>query len=193
MKIPAHKIVEACVSVDEAHSVLNYPYLDTLMNGTGTIETVIIATDGRCLTVIPVHEVAADSLGLLSADAIRYARKVQKVVFECCECGAECVCEDLPNIEINASAEAIMLPSGESFPRPTKVQFPDWRKVLPKEEMTRVISLDVELLEKVCQAIGTKKVTIEISGPEQAMRITPGNSHERDGSFGLLMPMKRDE
>ena len=170
MKIDKCYQVEQAASKSGTRPLLEHCYLDT----TGTVP-MLVATDGHILAAIPV-EATSEEQGYVPVKALKTARKK--------------VPKKAKEVEINLNG-TVSLPTGESWPRPTHSgTFPQWRAVLPDPGRPGIlkISLDIDLLEKLANALGNNHVTLELdpmnaNGP---IRVTP---YAGEGS-GAIMPLK---
>lgn len=178
--------IEKCVSTDETRYVLTQPYLD-IRDG----EARMVATDGRCMAVVPVDVDASDVSGHVPAESLKTARKVWGKL----------------TLNTLAVGEASVSVGDYQWKRPVDMgKFPDWRNVIPNPEKDRTETLRVginpEYLARVAEAIGTDRhVVLEIPVETQgrykgqvlnAIVVRPSDKGAVKGAFGLVMPVRLD-
>jgi hypothetical protein len=194
MKLPKNAIIEAAASVDPSRYVICDPYLSIEHKS-------VIATDGRCMAIVPVELEDGDVSGWLSEDALKAARKQASKL------------DGLAVLHCNGS---LALNNGASFPRPnipkegeSPMTYPNWKAVtVPKGKNKHILAIDVDLLVNLAKAMGTSKLRLEMAfeqckpsdpSPESfvcndSIRVTPCQSSKKDspveGSYGVLMPMR---
>ena len=165
--------IERVVSADPSRANLIDAYLDTSGG-----DTRLVATDGHCMAIVPVHDAADDTQGCIPPLALKEARRVQKRE---------------PQLRLAANG-SVQLPDGRTYSRPTH-EFPPWRQVSnPGGEIRARIALNAELLLRLARAIGAagkdkkaRVVELEIRDPLDpvVVRTTNGN-----GARGLIMPCR---
>ena len=135
MKLPASKI-EACVSVKDCRTYLNYLNLNVERNR-------VEATNGHFAAIIPVEVEDGDVSGPVSVEAIKAARKLSGRNGE-------------PHILANGS---LALPNGQTFPRVTNDdigRYPDIDRIMPNEpDRAPDICINADYLAKLAQALGS--------------------------------------
>ncbi len=160
-----------CCSTDATRLSIMDCYLDT-------VKSLLISTDGRALTQIPVELEPGDLAGIVPVDALKAAVKAAP--------------RALPNARLDLTdAKAAKLADGRSWPRP-QVTYPDWERVIPDfagaGPVTRVM-FSASYLKDIADAVGAKDtagILLEFQNPEKAMRVTV------NGTVHVLMPMKLD-
>ncbi len=186
MQIHKAAKIERCVSQDETRHVLTQPYLD-IRDG----EARMVATDGKCMAVVPVDVDAADVAGHVPAESLKTARKVWGKL----------------TLNTLAVGEASVSVGDYQWKRPVDMgKFPNWRNVIPSPENDRTETLRVginpELLSRVAEAIGAgEHVILEIPVETQgrykgqvmnAIVVKPSDKGAVAGAFGLVMPVRLD-
>lgn len=154
-----------------------------------------IATDGRILAIVPVELNATDERGAYHALAFKVARDGFLAGIDD-EFSFEQTGPDLNHPQMcygltllgsgvaQAGCVDVRQHDGELMPDIDAV-----RK--PAGEPKAVVSFDVAYLRRLCEAIGSEKVTIEVRGSDTALVVRPWNA-PLGGAVGLLMPMVED-
>ena len=169
MKLSLRYKIESACSTDPLQSggVLQRMALDC-----STDQPVLVATNGRILAVVPVTA-EREEAGFVTGEALKAARKATPKKAETME------------LLCNGS---LAVPNGPTFPRPNDgLQFPRWQAVVPTDAPVMTIALDVTLLARLAEALGTKTVILEISHPNHAVRVKPYRPSE--SAYGVIMPM----
>ena len=84
---------------------------------------------------------------------------------------------------------SLAVPNGPTFPRPNDgLQFPRWQAVVPTDAPVMTIALDVTMLARLADALGSKTVILEISHPLHPVRVKPGKPGE--SAYGVIMPVR---
>jgi hypothetical protein len=183
-----HKLakIERCVSTDETRHVLTQPYLD-IQDGEGRM----IATDGKCMAVVPVDVDANDVAGHVPAESLKTARKVWGKL-------------TLNTLAVGESAVSV---GDYQWKRPLDMgKFPNWRNVIPSPEKDRTeilrVGINPEFLSRVAEAIGAGdlvnlEIPIETQGRYKgqvlgAIVVRPRENCAVAGAFGLVMPARID-
>jgi len=185
MKIPSVCKIEATVSSDDTRYPLRNCYLDKEAGQ-------IVATDGRCMAVIPCEIGEHDESGFVTPEALAMARKLAGKRGDV-------------DIACNGS---LAIANGPTFQRPSidgangLGTFPNYRGVIPSEPGSVEICVDVALLRRVCDAIGTTSVTLrftpEVKGksaedkgtPPSVIEVIPSGKSPSPKAIGLVMPMR---
>lgn len=168
MKIRKDCKIELIASNNRTRLCLAQPYLEG---------DSLVATNGRCLVMLPVVREDGDEDGRISAQALAAARKLVKHSGE---------------ISIHANG-AQVLADGTSLPRATLEshgKFPNWKQVVPK--LTEIshphrITLNAKYLYEIAQAMGAEAITLSIQDENSAAVIT---SSANPGAIGVLMPVR---
>lgn len=183
-----HKLakIERCVSTDETRHVLTQPYLD-IRDG----EAHVVATDGRCMAIVPVDVDANDVAGHVPAESLKTARKVWGKL-------------TLNTLVVGESSVSV---GDYQWKRPVDMgQYPNWRGVVPNPENDKTETLRVginpEFLSRVAEAIGTDghvilEIPVESEGRYKgqvlnAIVVRPSDKGAVRGAFGLVMPVRLD-
>lgn len=185
MQIHKAAKIEQCVSDDKNRCVLTQPYLD-IRDG----EAHVVATDGRCMAVVPVESQPGDVSGHVPVESLKTARKVWGRL-------------TLNTLAVGESAVSV---GDHQWKRPELGTFPNWRQVIPSPEKdkTEILRLGInpEYLARVAEAIGTDgHVVLEIPVESQgrykgqvlnAIVVRPSDKGAVPGAFGLVMPVRID-
>ena len=183
-----HKLakIERCVSQDETRHVLTQPYRD-IRDG----DAHVVATDGRCMAVVPVDVDANEVAGHVPAESLKTASKVWVKL-------------SMNTLAVGANDVSV---GDYTWKRPVDMgQFPSWRGVIPTPENDKTETLRVginpEYLSRVAEAIGAgKHVVLEIPVETQgrhkgrvlnAIVVRPSDNGAVRGAFGLVMPVRLD-
>ena len=202
MKLSKFCKVELSASTDETRHAITEPFLDIAVDADGTRKGNLVSVDGRILAIVPVELDEHDAQGYVSPDVLKAARK------------AAFKGSNYATVTCNGKAE---LPNGVTMPR-TEVsegtQFPNWRQVtvprvsgdiedtMPAEDGTKgepmprthtVVGIDIALLWKLAQSLGTDAVRLQI--PVDGMgsiRVDsmPVKDQPSTGAYGVIMPMR---
>lgn len=185
MQIHKAAKIEQCVSNDKTRYTLTQPYLD-IREG----EAHVIATDGRCMAVVPVNVDSTDVSGHVPVESLKTARKVWG---------------KLTLNTLTVSAESVSV-GDHQWKRPDLGAFPNWMQVVPNPEKNRTETLKVginpEHLARVAEAIGTDghvvlEIPVEMQGRYKgqvlnAIVVRPSDKGAVPGAFGLVMPVRLD-
>lgn len=173
MNIPKTCKIELAASTDRTRLCLNEPYLD-IKDGKGNL----VATDGRRCVVIPVELSEKDVAGYVSSDVLQAARKLAS--------------KTLPaSVELNGSAT---FTNGMTMPRNGAAEgqgnYPNWRQVVPTEELPHKIAFNVRWLYECAQAMGAETVVLQFSNPNSPIVLTPQGVSPVPGAKAVLMPIR---
>ena len=139
MKIHKSAKIERCVSTDQNRYVLTQPYLD-IRDG----ESHMVATDGKCMAIVPVDVDAGDVSGHVPAESLKTARKVWGKL----------------TLNTLAVGESSVSAGDYQWKKPDLGTFPNWRGVVPNPENDRTetlrLGINPEFLARVAEAIGTE-------------------------------------
>lgn len=199
MKLSKSVKIELAASTDDTRHVLKEPYLDIRQEGEVRVGK-LVATDGRIIAIVPVELDEHDSEGWVSADVLKTARK------EAPKSGMD---RDKAIVTCNGKAE---LPSGITMPRSSIDMmetnseglaanvYPNWREVTTvlTDEATQAadgtcvdVAIDVSLLWKLAQAMGTEKVRLRVpAGGTGAIAAWAANMAGSNGATGVIMPLR---
>lgn len=175
MKIAKIHKLEAACSKDETRPGITQPFIQ---NGR------CIATDGRMLASVPVEtedneEVEGKKIPL---DALKAARKASGKLWA-----------DMPFTFTESHCSIL---GGASFPlHHVDVVSPKVAEIvsarLEKEEAVFSVTLDVDLLKRLSEALGSEKITLNFKDEKSIITVLPSGTENRDNkSFGLLMPIR---
>ncbi len=168
MKINKNCKIELVASKDKTRLALINPYLQG---------SKLIATDGHKLVAIPVEREEGDSDGPIDCLAFKLARKTSS---------------EFSKISANGCLK-VQTKDGEiTMQRSSKeINFPQWQKILPNTDRRGIkIGLNAEYLYQMAEALGTKKVTIEILDADSPIIVKGANENYIEGSIGVLMPVR---
>lgn len=185
MKFEARYFPELGVSTDVTRTHLLHVFLDLS-------EKKLVSTNGHILLVIPCEVEAKDVDGLVSVEAIEYARRAAG--------GGK-------TISVGCSADKLVC-RGATFDRPSEGEsgkgvhaFPPWRSVLPTykrgDKGTVTFGVDANYIRQVTRGIGVgdecfANVVLTLpTGSERmidpfVVRDSSGNGSE---AFAILMPI----
>lgn len=169
--------IEKAISTDKTRKVLQNVYLKG---------HALWATDGRCMVRLPIEREEHDVDGFVTAEALKAARKVKS-----------------PSGEVSLSLNGVQaLSNGQQFPRPTSEQVGQWPNCelvyyLAVEQKTNFkISFDLELLNKVADAMGAEAVCLEFEDSDKPIRVKPsfkkGSSIAAPNAIGIVTPMRTE-
>ena len=175
MKLAKIHKLEAAVSKDETRPGITQPFIQ---NGRA------IATDGRILASVPIETEEGEEVEgkKLPLDAIKAARKASGKLWA-----------DMP---FTFSETHCSIFGGASFPlHHADVVSPKVAEIvsarLEREEATFSVTLDIDLLKRLSEALGTEKVTLCFKDEESIITVLPSGTENRDNkAFGLLMPIR---
>lgn len=175
MKLAKIHKLESAVSKDETRAAIMQPYIQ---GGRA------IATDGKILASVPIKTEEGEEVEgkRIPLDALKAARKATLKL--------------IPDCHLQLGDKLCTLNNGASYP----VLYPDvaW---LPKvseivsckltpEDAHFSVTLDVSLLERLSQALGSEKVRLCFKDPKAPITVLPADPNNVDNAaFGLLMPI----
>ena len=138
----------------------------------------LIASDGSILAVVPISNCAdaAAFEGLIGPEALQTARLLTDATLT--------IRGERVEVKANEGKLTFALPKGN---------YPDCEILLPSRTETAcppTISLDVNLLAKLCKALGNAKAQLWVRAPSQSVIVKPCNGPA--GVFGLIMPLRPD-
>lgn len=175
MKVAKIHKLESAVSKDDTRSAITQPFIQ---GGR------VIATDGKILASVPIEtEEGEDVEGKkIPIDALKAGRKASGKLW--------------PDVLLTFTETACGILGGASFPlHHTEVVAPRVAEIvsakLEKEEATFSVTLDIDLLKRLSEALGTEKVTLNFKDHQSIITVLPSGLENRDNrSFGLLMPIR---
>lgn len=179
MKIPAAKI-EMAVSQEESRYTLQAVKLDVE-------EKAMIATDGHILAYVPVETHAEDHSALISLEAMKRIRAIQKQN----KIGRS----EIPvKVQTNGKITVESIDSKSEFPL-TEGSFPNWQLVKPQMSGLPTIAIDAALLLKLAQALSgentPKKAVVKLWIKDGASAIGVRVSGAGDSeAWGVIMPVR---
>jgi len=175
MKIAKIHKLEAACSKDDTRPGITQPFVQGKR---------CIATDGKMLASVPIEveegeEVEGKKIPL---DALKAARKASGKLW--------------PDMPFTFSETHCSILGSASFPlHHVDVSAPRVAEIvsskLEKEEATFCVTLDVDLLKRLSEALGTEKVTLCFKDEKSVITALPSGTENRDNkAFGLLMPIR---
>lgn len=175
MKIAKIHKLESAVSKDETRPAIIQPFIQ---NGR------CIATDGKMLASVPIETEEGEEVEgkKIPLDAIKAARKASGKLWA-----------DMP---FSFSDTHCSILGGASFPlHHVDVVLPKVAEIvsakLEKEEAAFCVTLDVDLLQRLSEALGTEKVTLCFKDDKSVITALPSGTENRNNkAFGLLMPIR---
>jgi hypothetical protein len=166
MQIDRSYKIEKCVSAD--------PNRENLGNIFVT-KRHAMATNGTVLAIVPVVSDDVDTSGLMSADALKAARKLTPAR------------EGAIHIGLNGSQQ---LRDGTKIPRPKDHKQPRIFHLLRHAHKDRQykIGLNASMLKTLADALGSEEVVLEFGTSTSAILVTP--KQQTPGTLGLIMPIR---
>ncbi len=168
-----HKIEAAC-SKDETRPTITQPFVQSGR---------AIATDGKILASVPIETTEGEEVEdkRIPIDALKAARKATLKM--------------TPNATLTLGDKNCTLPNGASYPvlhpEHDGSRLPRVAEIvsakLTKEDAAFSVTIDLALLERLSEAIGCEKVTLCFKDGQSIITVLP---YDRNGAFGLLMPMR---
>lgn len=147
----------------------------------------LVATDGHRMVVIPCTPEDGEASGIITADALKAARKVDKK-------------RHAARVHANGALVTGQASDGPTFVRPSRdTAFPPWKQVMPKwkhgTEGTLTIGVNARYIADAAKALGADNVwlTVKLPEPGKAMLdpilVTTGESEDSDASC-VVMPVR---
>lgn len=177
MKTIKECVIEKSISTDKTRKVLQNVYL----KGNN-----LWATDGRCMTVVPIEREEHDVDGFVTVDALKAARKVKTA-------------DGSVQIGLNGVQA---LSNGQQFPRPTDQELGQWPnceqvyELAMAQKVTFKIAFDLELLNKVAAGLGCEAVQLEFESAEKPIVVKPsfkkGQPIANANARGIVMPIRTE-
>ncbi len=166
MQIDRSYKIEKCVSTDPNRENLGNIFIT---------KRHAMATNGTVLAIVPVVSDDVDTVGLMSADALKAGRKMTPARM------------GLIEISLNGSQE---LKDGTKIPRPTNVKQPRIFHLLRHAHKDRQykIGLNATMLKMLADGLGSEELILEFGTSTSAILVTPKQS--TDGAVGLIMPIR---
>ena len=172
MKINISCKVEKAISKDQTRHAITAPWL--------TVDSKVIATDGKILAVIPCEVNEGDAPGYIPTDALKASRKGRGATGEMVLTRAEC-----------------QVLNGATFPVDNERTAPDWTAVIPPADrpIKMRVALDPERLAALAEAMGAGAVVLEIEDESSPITVRPASKGYGDvpaepGAFGVIMPCR---
>lgn len=172
MKIDLKKYkLEKAASKDDERPAYNRVFLDA-------DNSVIIASTGVVMAVVPVDLALDDTSGSVPLDALAIARKRQTK-------------ENPAELSANGNV-AVSVRDGQVFFDRGEEAMPKWMKLLPKKRQKPLltVALNPKHLADLAEALGSagRGVQLDMYGPGKPIRVTPLN--DVAGATGVVMPIK---
>lgn len=157
-------------------------------------KTVVVATDGRRLVVVPCEIDSIHEIGLVPVEAIKQARtvKVKRQPRQSSQRGRYRNHDIEPaelEVPLNGQAKFDKGPVHITIDRPDEYTvYPKWQPLIPLSEPTFTVGLNAELLAGLAEALGSDgMVTLQFRGADKIIHVT---ADKHSGAFGLLMPCR---
>lgn len=174
MKLAKIHKLESAVSKDETRAGICQPFIQSGR---------AIATDGKILASVPIETEEGEEVEgkRIPLDALKAARKATMKL--------------IPDCHLQLGDKLCTLSNGASYPvlYPEVNWLPQTHQIvsskLTPEDAAFSVTLDVSLLERLSQALGSEKVHLCFKDKQSAVTVLPAGS-EINGAFGLLMPIK---
>lgn len=177
-----YKPEQCCIK--PSHSTqrnLEQPFIDKARE-------VIVGTDGHCMAVIPVEDVGDHPKTYVNREALEWARKRLHRSYGTITVKPDGITIDCPG-------------GGPTFPMEDMryENTPTWQPAFDsqvrklKDPKCRAVGINVDLLVRVCRALGTKNVALVIDeDPNNAVTVYPEDPPEASGRdpIGLVMPRR---
>ena len=177
MKINRKFKPESAVSKDKLRVSLNH---------VKAFKRKLCACDGHIAAFIP-YELNNDGLqeekitGLIPAETFKESRKLNKKL-------------DRDNMIIEHNGKLIVKEYGgtkQSEFGYCDEPYPDVVRVLPtRKPAVFEISLNVDNLKRLSDALGTETLTLQFTGQTSAVIVKPTNAMNDDGQWGIIMPCR---
>jgi hypothetical protein len=166
MQIDRSYKIEKCVSTDPNRENLGHIFVT---------KRHAMATNGTVLALVPITSEPDDTAGLMSAEALKAARKQTTARMGSIE------------ISLNGSQQ---LKDGTKIPRPTNVKQPRIFHLLRGAHRDRQykIGLNATMLKTLADALGSEEVILDFGTQTSAILVSPKQS--TDGAIGLIMPIR---
>lgn len=151
----------------------------------------LVATNRRALIILPVEADMGDVDGLVSVEALRFARgllgderdeKLHILLPSICHV----------HLRLLEKEIAVMDHTGlrATFPRP-EGEFPRYEGVIPMPSAVGpTVSLSVNYLRDLADAAGENHISVALEGGDTAPRRV---FQERSGAIGVLMPITKEQ
>lgn len=153
-------------------------------------KTVIVATDGRRLVVVPCEIDSIHEVGLVPVEAIKQARtvKVKRKSRGRFRSGRDIEPAEL-EVSLNGKVQFDKGPVHITIDRPAAdVVYPKWPQIIPTSGPTFTVALNAELLAGLAKALGSDgAVQLQFRGENDPIHVT---ADKHSGAFGLLMPCR---
>lgn len=175
MKLSKIHKLESAVSKDDTRPGIMQPFIQ---GGR------CIATDGKILASVPIQAEEGEEVEgkKIPLDAIKAGRKASGKLW--------------PDIPLTFTETHCSILGGASFPlHHVDVQVPRVAEIvsakLEREEATFSVTIDVDLLKRLSEALGTEKLTLNFKDSQSIITALPSGVENRDNkAFGLLMPIR---
>lgn len=175
MKLAKIHKLESAVSKDDTRPAIMQPFVQ---GGRA------IATDGKILASVPIETEEGEDVEerKIPLDALKAGRKASGKLWA-----------DIP---LTFTETACSILGGASFPlQHADIRTPRIDEIisarLEKEEAAFSVTLDIDLLKRLSEALGTEKLTLNFKDEKSIITALPSGPENRDNkSFGLLMPIR---
>lgn len=168
MNFDVRSKIEKAAAAESSRYAINGVYLDAQ-------HSVLAATDGCILAVVPCELADSDTAGVVPAEAFARARRIAGK-------------RGTPSLACNGT---VRLVDDTTFARPDQ-RFPDYRDVLTTAATTFRVSLDAAALLRLAQALGSEWVTLEFTDENRqgyAFRVRPAADDAIQNAIGIMMPL----
>lgn len=170
-----YKLESACASTKSDTLVsIQHPWIPdegTILDGKA------VATDGKILAVVPVNTWSGEKGTRIHRMAIKNGRSDAK--------GQTSI-----DLSLNRTTTRENI-TGDVHALPEINRLPNVSPLLPDRTKTPAlrIALDLRLLNRLAEAIGSEELILEFQGPKDAVCVSPFKGEGNDGAFGIIMPM----
>lgn len=175
MKIAKIHKLESAVSKDDTRPAIMQPFVQ---GGRA------IATDGKILASVPIETEEGEDVEerKIPLEALKAARKASGKLW--------------PDMLLTFTETHCQILGGASFPlHHTELRAPRVAEIisakLEKEEATFSVTLDVDLLKRLSEALGAEALTLHFKDSNSIVTVIPSDHKNAENkSFGLLMPIR---
>lgn len=205
MKIPHRCNLVPMCSVDETRPHLSNILLEFEPNDMKV--AVVVATDGRCMAIVPVELDPLDVAGPIPKVAFQLARQFERSRIDEMNRDARAEADENDEdhsefdyyypraLELKAFADSIGGLGEVAVRRDLSARRPDWRPLVKaaEEKPPRFrIALNAELLVRVQRALGASSIVLGIVSETEVLTVRPVSFDKEApaGGRGYLMPVR---
>lgn len=175
MKLAKIHKLESAVSKDDTRPAIMQPFIQ---GGRA------IATDGKILASVPIETEEGEDVEerKIPLDALKAGRKASGKLWA--------------DVLLSFTETHCSILGGTSYPlQHVDVVAPRVAEIvsakLEKEEAAFSVTIDIDLLKRLSEALGAEKLTLNFKDAQSIITALPSGSENRDNkSFGLLLPIR---